>query len=158
MDEARDFLQDFLADGPQPAKAVASAAKKAGISDITLRRAKAGIVRLLKVSVAGGERGAGSWLWSLQGDHDGQSVLQTPDEHLDRPEEAQQIQYVTRNDQDAHVITLIDNRNPPQDQTVTSHDQDDHVASAPRDGQQDHLDRLDRSRGDDWPFPGTRGI
>jgi AAA domain/Domain of unknown function (DUF3854) len=59
VDEAKDFLRDFLGNGPQTAKVVAREARKAGISEITLRRAKAGIVRLLKVSVAGGERGGG---------------------------------------------------------------------------------------------------
>jgi len=60
LGEARAFLLDFLGDSPQPAKEVLKAARQAGVSDATLRRAKtaAGVVAI-KSGLASG------WLWSL---------------------------------------------------------------------------------------------
>lgn len=64
--EAADFLRKALADGERDADEVVREARTAGISDITLRRAKgkAG-VKASRQSVLGGRRGAGKWLWRL---------------------------------------------------------------------------------------------
>jgi putative DNA primase/helicase len=60
LDEARDWLTDALASGPQSAKAIKSEAGKAGIRERTLDRAKNTLrVRAAKDGFAGG------WQWSL---------------------------------------------------------------------------------------------
>lgn len=61
-EEARKFLRELLADGPLAARKVFEEARKAGISEITLRRAKGREgVGVKKVGFQGGAR----WLWSL---------------------------------------------------------------------------------------------
>lgn len=61
------FLRDFLADGPQTANATFKAAKQEGISERTLKRAKAQLgVRSQRASA--GNSGDGQWLWSLPED------------------------------------------------------------------------------------------
>lgn len=64
VDAAVTFLQDFLDDGPQPANATFKAAKQEGISERTLKRAKAQIGVKSQRASAGNE-GGGTWLWSL---------------------------------------------------------------------------------------------
>lgn len=63
VDEAKEFLRDILADGPVEAKQVKAEARDAGISDISLRRAKS---VLGVVAVKDGFGNAGKWLWQLQ--------------------------------------------------------------------------------------------
>jgi hypothetical protein len=58
--EATEFLRDFLKGGPKPAKAVQAAARDAGHSWATVRRAK----KELGVKSAKGWDGE-SWMWSL---------------------------------------------------------------------------------------------
>ena len=66
VETAMTFLQDFLADGAQPSNKVSSAAREAGISTATLRRAKEQLeVKNKRESVNGGARGSGAWLCSL---------------------------------------------------------------------------------------------
>ena len=61
-EEARTFLRELLADGPLGARKIFEEARKAGISEITLRRAKAREgVGAQKV----GFRDRANWLWSL---------------------------------------------------------------------------------------------
>ncbi len=61
-EEARTFLRELLADGPLAARKVFEEARKAGISEITLRRAKAREgVSVQKVGFQGGAK----WLWSI---------------------------------------------------------------------------------------------
>ncbi|MBI4491733.1 MAG: AAA family ATPase [Chloroflexi bacterium] len=58
--EARDFLRELLADGPSPAKDVQREARAAGISEITLRRAKTAL------GITPTKQGmAGPWTWQL---------------------------------------------------------------------------------------------
>ena len=60
LDEAKDFLQELLANGPLPSPQVEKAARAAGISPITLRRAKDVLgVKAKKNSFGGG------WAWEL---------------------------------------------------------------------------------------------
>jgi RecA/RadA recombinase len=65
LDEAVDFLEAELAEGEQEARQVQSAARAAGISDMTLKRAR----RQLGVESGrvgeGGRRGGGHWVWRL---------------------------------------------------------------------------------------------
>lgn len=58
--EAEDFLLDFLADGPKPAKECKAAARDAGHSPRTIDRAKS---KLRIASVKDGM--TGGWVWSL---------------------------------------------------------------------------------------------
>jgi putative DNA primase/helicase len=58
--EAKDFLLDFLMDGPKAAKVVQAAARDAGHRAATLRRAKDAL------GIASAKNsGDGSWLWAL---------------------------------------------------------------------------------------------
>jgi hypothetical protein len=61
-DHAADFLRQVLADGPVPAKDAKRLAREAGISDMTLRRARA--VAGVAVHREGFGKG-GVWVWSL---------------------------------------------------------------------------------------------
>jgi hypothetical protein len=61
-EEARRFLRELLADRPMAARKVFEEAKKAGISEITLRRAKAR--EGVSVQKVGFKDGA-QWLWSI---------------------------------------------------------------------------------------------
>lgn len=60
LDEAMDFLRDYLKNGPRPAAETSKAGRAAQISERTLKRAKA------KVPVYSGKREfSGEWYWSL---------------------------------------------------------------------------------------------
>jgi len=60
INEAVDFLRDLLAEGPVEARQVMTEAKKAGISQRTLIRAKE------KLRVKSGRLGFGPWRWELR--------------------------------------------------------------------------------------------
>ena len=59
LSEAKEFLQDELRDRPMAAKQVMKNAREAGISERTLKRAKADL------RVKSTKEGDGSWTWSL---------------------------------------------------------------------------------------------
>ncbi len=61
LDEAKDFLLDALQDGPRHSAAVKKEARKAEVSEATLRRAKT------TLGVRAKKEGDGSWSWSLPG-------------------------------------------------------------------------------------------
>jgi hypothetical protein len=61
-EEARVFLRDLLVGGPVPAREVLALAKKAGISERTLRRAK-GQENVEARRLGYGTRG--EWSWNL---------------------------------------------------------------------------------------------
>lgn len=66
--EAKNFLLEELANGPRKQSELIGTARKAGISDATLRRAK----RLAGVKshrVSQGTAGGGYWVWELQDAH-----------------------------------------------------------------------------------------
>lgn len=76
--ESRTWLADLLASGPQAAKDVQRAAREAGISEITLRRARESIANVMRVG--GGTRQR--WLWALKaGSSEMLDETLTPDEH-----------------------------------------------------------------------------
>lgn len=60
--EAKDWLRDLLADGPVPAKRIQQEAKAAGLSWMTVRRAKDA---LSVIAVKGAYKGG--WQWQLEG-------------------------------------------------------------------------------------------
>lgn len=64
VDEAADFLQELLANGPVEAKLVMKEAKAAGIAERTLNRAKAALGVITKRSTRPGEK-TGPWVWFL---------------------------------------------------------------------------------------------
>lgn len=66
---AEAFLREMLAEGPAPSKDVFAQARQAGISEITVKRAKAALGA--KAHKAGGRFGGDpSWYWELpEGDH-----------------------------------------------------------------------------------------
>lgn len=64
VDAAVAFLVSFLTDGPQTATATFKAAKQEGISERTLKRAKAQL-EIESRRVSAGNEGEGEWRWSL---------------------------------------------------------------------------------------------
>jgi hypothetical protein len=71
VEEAADFLRDFLADGEQPTTEVIRSAKRAGIQEKTLRRAKQGLVKARKSPATGQSYRDAPWVWFLSPDIDG---------------------------------------------------------------------------------------
>jgi len=67
-DEAEEFLQRPLADGPVPQKRVKEDAEGAGLSWATVRRAKESLgVKAVRDTISGEfGTGKGQWLWSLK--------------------------------------------------------------------------------------------
>ena len=61
LEEAKAFLRQHLAAGPQPARTLLTAAKSAGIAERTLHRAKD--VLSVTTERAGGYAGHGQWVW-----------------------------------------------------------------------------------------------
>ena len=71
MADAKAFLRDYLSDGPKPANDVQAAARHAGLSGATLRRAKDALrVASLKAGMSG------VWTWGLpEGAHENPKML-----------------------------------------------------------------------------------
>jgi AAA domain len=65
-EEAVDFLRGMLSEGDVPVQDVIREAKKASISEITLRRAKKDLkVKATRQTLEGHARGSGLWVWRL---------------------------------------------------------------------------------------------
>jgi hypothetical protein len=64
LDEAAEWLQEVLSEGPATAKEVLKAAKEAGIAERTLYRAKARLGVQVKRDTRPGEK-TGPWVWIL---------------------------------------------------------------------------------------------
>jgi hypothetical protein len=96
--EAEDFLRDFLSDGPRASKEIKAEARQAGLSEITLRRAKH------KLGICAKKEGLERWVWSLpegtQSWHEG--AQKTRDEHL-QPNKANKAAYGNELGEDAHT-------------------------------------------------------
>jgi hypothetical protein len=78
--EAVEFLRAELEDGPRPAKDIKSAARDAGISEATLRRAKAEIG--VDAERVGGVAGQGHWEWRLRCSPPREHLSDSEGEHL----------------------------------------------------------------------------
>lgn len=78
--EAVDFLRAELEDGPRPAKDIKAAARDAGISEATLRRAKAEIG--VDAERVGGVASQGHWEWRLRRSPPREHFSQSAGEHL----------------------------------------------------------------------------
>ena len=103
VEEAEEFLQAVLADGPVPADEVIKQARKFCISQVTLRRAK----KMLQVQSyrQGGKKG--KWYWSLKDDQtfkDDQPPYKYLDDHLKNAEKHQQNQSLMQDFKDDHMI------------------------------------------------------
>ncbi|GAB4467726.1 MAG: hypothetical protein OHK0029_39730 [Armatimonadaceae bacterium] len=79
LDEAMEFLEDILADGPVPAKKMVTSAENAGISPRTLRRAR---MELGVRSVKSGFGSNAEWQWDLPKD-EGDGHFATPLDTID---------------------------------------------------------------------------
>jgi hypothetical protein len=64
-EEAITFLRDALADGPRPAQDCQRDAATAGLTAMTLRRARATLHVVVTRRGEPGRRGGGSWWWAL---------------------------------------------------------------------------------------------
>jgi hypothetical protein len=163
LQEAMDFLKAALEDGPKPAKELLKEAKKAGIEEITLRRAKKELgVQARRLSEPGAAKGSGAWVWELpaktptgdEGDQDGQKQLassQTQDDHLDHLDEKP----TAASDSGHSTKMIIDHLGSRGHEAHSANgfdqgDQDDHsecVSSGAA------IDYLDREEGVVWDDP-----
>jgi len=84
-DEAADFLRDELANGPVEAAQVWRDAKEAGLSDITVKRAKAILGVITRRQGETGKRGGGKFTWELpDGDLEVQKDLGYQEYHIEK--------------------------------------------------------------------------
>ncbi|MEW6573482.1 MAG: bifunctional DNA primase/polymerase [Bacillota bacterium] len=132
LDEAAEWLQELLAEGPVEAKQVQREAKQAGFADITLRRAKARLG--IRVSREGtpGERGGGKWFWRLPDyldDQDDQPPLNSNDEHLNQEPQTLEPQAFPGTDLDAHMSILNQGVQTLEPQGFQATDLDAHLVS-----------------------------
>jgi hypothetical protein len=104
--EAQDWLREALAAEPQRAETILREAKQAGLSEITLRRAKSDLS--IKVSKVGGGR-SGYWNWSLpikkvKRSGEGKDDLSQNDDHLqsDTLKKCSHINNIAKDDQGDH--------------------------------------------------------
>jgi AAA domain len=147
IEEASDFLKAYLAEGEKPAKEVISAAKKAGISEASLKRARKEIAKAMRASAPGGKKGEGQWVWTLlpnttdQGAHDeqdGHEPLRGIFDLLDHDQKSLGNQDITATNQEAHMNFLVDEVNVHKNQTVKPSDQEAHPQPLERTDQEDH--------------------
>jgi hypothetical protein len=83
LDEATDFLKEELVDGPVPASQVFNDARDAGLSIITIKRAKAKLGIITRRQGETGKRGGGQFTWKLPESHsEGESDLEYQDAHI----------------------------------------------------------------------------
>jgi hypothetical protein len=140
VEEAADFLREFLSDGEKPAKEVISEAKKSGISETTLKRARAGRVRSRKAQVVGGKRGEAPWVWSLKEDQDTLEPSQRSNDLLYLSETAPINQQLPDTFKEGHMTFFNDNRNIQQKHIVMSAFQGAQSRPLAGDGRDDPLD------------------
>jgi hypothetical protein len=100
LDDAKEFLQEELADGPVMAKQMFKDARDAGHTEITVRRAKT------KLRVQSEKQGAEGWAWRLpddEGDHDERDDRDDHVDHVDhrREEAMENLPYLREDDQGA---------------------------------------------------------
>jgi hypothetical protein len=149
IEEASDFLKGYLAEGEKPAKEVISAAKKAGISEASLKRARKEIAKASRSSATGGKKGEGQWVWILldeaeqQGDQpapESEDSLRGQNELLDQTQKTYIHREDTVNDQEDHVSFLVHKSNSHKNQLVNSSDQEAHWEPLGPIDQEAHVD------------------
>jgi hypothetical protein len=124
VEEAQEFLREILADGEKPAKEVFLEAKKAGISEKTIQRAKKGLAKSRKAQSPGQARGTGSWVWSLAADEDGQ---EDQDSHLPHIEPMAMFKNGDNHKQNQGVMGDIKDGHSP---SVGANEPDGHLNAA----------------------------
>lgn len=83
LDEAIEFLNDELVDGPVPASQIFNDARDAGLSKITVKRAKAKLGIVTRRQGETGKRGGGRFTWELPVSHlEGQDDLEYQGYHI----------------------------------------------------------------------------
>ncbi len=114
VEEAAEFLQSVLEQGPVPAEDVLKQARKLGITQISLRRAKKKM-QVRSYRQGGKKRGAGKWYWALPPEEDhnfkddhfkDDHQYNYPDDHLKNDEKHQQNQLLMQDFLDDHMIIL----------------------------------------------------
>jgi hypothetical protein len=140
--EAEEFLREILRDGPQAVVGIRKAAKAAGVTEPTLRRAKfTANVRARRIPQIGGKPGAGGWEWYLADNSVARSSLRAPKDHLEQsgqPIDREEFQGTVQDDQ---VIPLNDQGQLIDFTRVRGKIQDDHPhTQAPSDPPSDDDD------------------
>ena len=93
-DEAADFLRDELADGPIDRQQLEKDRKAAGISEITLRRARESLGVKIRREGEPGRKGGGRSVWELAGgDLGAQKHLLDQHDHLTKNEQVNKSSY-----------------------------------------------------------------
>ena len=145
VDEAADFLREALADGPRPAEEILKEARKAGIAERTLNRAKAQLgVRTKRIGEPG-KRGGGTWHWYLDCHDDilNQNPIKTYVGNLNQNPQALEPQGIQATDLDCHVATLIKSTQTLEPQGFSGTDLDcqpEPLEGNLQDGQDGHLE------------------
>ncbi len=120
--DAKSFLTQLLEDGPKAVKFIFKEARAAGVSEITLRRAKASLkVQATKSHMTGG------WMWSLPTEGDQHS----------------------RHDDHDHHDRLRQNGHSRGSSSAIEHDQNDEDDHDPAHGENEHLHYNGHSVDDD---------
>ena len=150
VEEAQDFLREILADGEKSAKEVLREAKKAGLSDRTIERAKKGLVKGRKAQVSGQPRGTAPWLWYLvdqgrQETHPGYRESVALFKHTQNSIDTQQVANCIKERQ---MAPLISNENDPNIQEVMNDFKGRHSGAV---GEDCHAGALDRPVEDPSP-------
>ena len=109
VDEAIDFLEELLADGPRPSKEILKEARNVGIAERTLNRAKTQAGVKVKRFGEQGKRGGGIWYWYLdrQNGNLNKSLIREPFGNLNQNPQTLEPQGFPATDLDCHMATLI---------------------------------------------------
>lgn len=123
IDEAKDFLRDYLADGPQPTNEVLKKAENAGMNIVTIRRAKSD----LGIDSYKEPGRTGRWFYKLQleddhSDHNPETSIYSPNDHLLTSPETLAGQGIREDDQHNNMITFSE---PLQDKGLKARLEDD---------------------------------
>lgn len=139
LEEAKGFLNDILAQGPVAAKVVLREARKAGIADATLRRAKAAL-KVQARRIEGGE--VSPWYWCVS--QEGGQPLLVQDDHLPSEPESLARQRIPGLKQDDQVTILPERPQPLEPQGFAVQRQDDQQERVESNKQDDQRERLPR--------------
>ena len=94
-DEASDFLREELSNGPVEWQQIEKDRKAAGISEITLRRAREKLGVKIRREGELGKRGGGRSVWELPAYLSAQKDLLVQDAHIEENEQINQISFKT---------------------------------------------------------------
>jgi hypothetical protein len=92
-DEAANFIREELKDGPVEAAQVWRDAREAGLSEITVKRAKAMLGVITQRHGQVGRRGAGKFTWELPDHLGGQNDSEYHQAHIEKDDTLNQISF-----------------------------------------------------------------